>query len=119
MNGCPSSSSRQSQQRSCSAPPDRPASWCFRSPRQRRERRPLYWRRRPPESATAKKRRDRSARLIACKVISRKKNRVEDGMIDVYARVNHRYYTRATNTITVLSILKPDDLGRGLRGIAV
>ena len=40
-------------------------------------------------------------------------------MIDVYTRVNHCYDTCASDAKAVLRILKPDDLGRGLRSVAV
>src|SRR5260370_33762155 len=40
-------------------------------------------------------------------------------MVHVDASVNHGHNARAANSKTVLSVLKPDDLGRGLRRIAM
>jgi hypothetical protein len=57
--------------------------------------------------------------LVARKVVAGKQNRLKDGVIDVHAGINDGDDAGAANSKTVLRVLKTDDLGGRLSGIAV
>jgi hypothetical protein len=57
--------------------------------------------------------------LVARKVVAGKQNGLENGVINVHTCVNDGNDASAGDTKTVLSILKADDLGPWLSGIAV
>jgi hypothetical protein len=57
--------------------------------------------------------------LVARKVVAGKQNRLEDGVIDVHTGINDGDDAGAADSKTVLRVLKTDDLGGRLSGIAV
>src|ERR1700757_2854176 len=57
--------------------------------------------------------------LVARKVVAGKQDGLEDGLIDVHTGINDGDDAGAANAKTVLRVLKTDDLGGRLSGVAV
>src|SRR5690242_12918441 len=55
-----------------------------------------------------------SAGLIASKIVALAKNRLQYRVIGIDTGVDERHNTRAADSESILCILKPDNLGRGL-----